>query len=441
MVSVIIAALLIDTSLDKISDLIRPQSDSIWIIVLFVAIGAVYVIGQHLLLRSIDLRHERHKKVGGLPLTIINRVVSIAQYSLAVIVVFVILQVLLMSDYNTVIIFLATSISYLLAISMLGLLTHRFFSWYKSNRNTLVLFYGLASASLMVNAGVTFAFSTIIWPGVPTEVAQHVANLTRLFTDPLQNSLNDMNFVSSILSFILTWGATVLLLRHYSQRLGRVKYWSIVGLPLVYFASQFPTLLLHVFSSLLNSDPAFYGIVLTLIFFLSKTAGAFLFGVAFWTIAKSLRRDSIVRSYMILSAYGLILLFVSNQASVLWIVVPYPPFGLATVSFMGLAAYLILLGIYYSAVSVAEDSTLRQSIRSFAVKGSKLLDSIGTAHMEEEIQKRVIQLTKQTQDRMVEETGIQSSLTEEDMKQYLQEVINEVQKHKPTTNKTNNGNT
>jgi hypothetical protein len=42
---------------------------------------------------------------------------------------------------------------------------------------------------------------------------------------------------------------------------------------------------------------------------------------------------------------------------------------------------------------------------------------------------------------MVEEFGIQSSLTEEDMKQYLQEVINEVQKYKTTTNKTNNGNT
>lgn len=41
---------------------------------------------------------------------------------------------------------------------------------------------------------------------------------------------------------------------------------------------------------------------------------------------------------------------------------------------------------------------------------------------------------------MVEEFGIQSSLTEEDMKQYLQEVINEVQKYK-TNNKTNNGNT
>ena len=48
--------------------------------------------------------------------------------------------------------------------------------------------------------------------------------------------------------------------------------------------------------------------------------------------------------------------------------------------------------------------------------------------MEQEIQKRVITIAKQNQDRMAEESGIQSSLTEEDMKSYLQEVIEEIQK-------------
>ncbi len=48
--------------------------------------------------------------------------------------------------------------------------------------------------------------------------------------------------------------------------------------------------------------------------------------------------------------------------------------------------------------------------------------------MEQEIQKRVIALTKQNQVRMAEETGIESSLTDEDMKQYLEQVIEEVKK-------------
>ncbi len=50
--------------------------------------------------------------------------------------------------------------------------------------------------------------------------------------------------------------------------------------------------------------------------------------------------------------------------------------------------------------------------------------------MEEQIQKKVVEFTKQNQDRIEEETGIQSSLTEDDIKQYLEQVIKEVKKPK-----------
>ena len=57
----------------------------------------------------------------------------------------------------------------------------------------------------------------------------------------------------------------------------------------------------------------------------------------------------------------------------------YPPYGLANVSFVGLASFLILTGLYNSAVSVARDVKLRRSIKSSALlQSSKLLDSIGT---------------------------------------------------------------
>ena len=101
--------------------------------------------------------------------------------------------------------------------------------------------------------------------------------------------------------------------------------------------------------------------------------------------------------------------------------------GLFTLCFLA-RPYLFLIGIYSSSISVAEDSNLRRSIRSFAMKESKLLDSIGTAQMEQEIQKKVITFTKRIQDRMTEESEIQSSLTEEDMKEYLEQVIRAVKK-------------
>jgi hypothetical protein len=128
---------------------------------------------------------------------------------------------------------------------------------------------------------------------------------------------------------------------------------------------------------------------------------------------------------MVVSAYGLVLVFVSNQAVVL-VSAPYPPFGLVSTSSMGISSYLVLVGIYSAAISVAQDSKLRQSIRKVAVKEAKLLDTIGTAQMEDELQKRVLKITKEQQESLALETGVESSINEGELKQYLDEVIQEI---------------
>jgi hypothetical protein len=92
-------------------------------------------------------------------------------------------------------------------------------------------------------------------------------------------------------------------------------------------------------------------------------------------------------------------------------------------------------GIYSSAISVAEDSELRKSIRRYAIEESRLLDSIGMAQMERQIERRVLAFSKRNQDKMIEATGVQSSLSEDDMKKYLAEVLQEVRKQK--TRRTN----
>jgi len=187
----------------------------------------------------------------------------------------------------------------------------------------------------------------------------------------------------------------------------------------------------NLFDILLNEDPVFYSIILTLIFTWSKIAGGIFFGIAFWLISKNLDHGNVVKDYMNISAYGFIFLFISNQAIVL-VIGPYPPFGLITIAYTGLSSYLILVGIYSSVLSVSQDTRLRQSIRKLAKSESKLLDNISTAQIEQDIQSRVIKMTKENQDIMLSETGVQTSLTDEDVKQYLHEVLTEINKTKKT---------
>jgi hypothetical protein len=53
--------------------------------------------------------------------------------------------------------------------------------------------------------------------------------------------------------------------------------------------------------------------------------------------------------------------------------------------FVEVSSYFIMIIIYSSAIPVSEDSELRRSIKKFAMNDSKLLDSIGVAHMEQGI--------------------------------------------------------
>ncbi|MFZ0556729.1 MAG: hypothetical protein WAM26_15730, partial [Nitrososphaeraceae archaeon] len=104
----------------------------------------------------------------------------------------------------------------------------------------------------------------------------------------------------------------------------------------------------------------------------------------------------------------------------------YPPFGIASVSFVGLSSFLIMIGIYSSAVSLAHDVKLRELIRSSTFEQTRLLDSIGTAHMESEITGRVLKIVKDNRDKMEEETGVKASFTDEELIDYLNLVHDEV---------------
>ena len=44
---------------------------------------------------------------------------------------------------------------------------------------------------------------------------------------------------SDLVSFVLIWGATALLLLNYRRRLGLVKFWVIITLPLIYYLGTF----------------------------------------------------------------------------------------------------------------------------------------------------------------------------------------------------------
>lgn len=433
-VILIIIAIIIDNSIITIVTSAGGLRSSASDIALFVFMVLVFGIGQYIVMSFVKQEYKDEDKgkvndkdkIAGIRLGLdsLNKVVTITQYVLLAILLFAILQILFIMSYHILILKATIIISYGLTSILLALLARRFLSWFKSNRNLVVLAYALAISIISMNAAITIIYTNNELANDPTYI-RPVRSPTGAYTSG-ETTLNPTYVISSVMSFLLTWIATVLLLRHYSRKLGRIRYWIIVSIPLAYFLSQFQPLFLYSFAELRISDPVLFGVIYNLIFSVSKPAGGVLFGIAFWTVSRHLTSKP-VKTYMIISAYGMTLLFAANQPTSL-ILIPYPPFGLASICFMVLATYLVFLGIYSSAISVAEDSRLRQSIRKIALKESQFLDVIGTAEMEQEIVRRAVPMFAKVKDSMLEETGISSSVEEEDMTSYLQEVLEEVKK-------------
>ena len=432
LLSIVIVFLLLDTLLIKIYPFTTTQAVLGSKLIIFVIIGAVYAIGQLLILKFIKEKSKKIRSKEQLHLDKIHTFVAITQFAITLILVLVILQMVTVSRYSNSLIIVSTTMSYGLSIFLMCTLAKRFFSWYRSNRSIVVIFYAISSTLIAANAILTLMLVDIILLQQPSEVQPHTGpvppTLSLFFVSiSLTSILNQAYIITTVASYVSFWFSTALLLYQYSERLGRTKYWIALSIPLLFFISQFMPFFVDLFSSFRESEPILFSLIYTVIYTLSKPVGGILFGVAFWIVARSLPHNSIVRDYFIISAFGIVLLFTSNQAIIL-VSFTYPPFGLATVSFLGISSYLILVGIYSSAISVSQDISLRKSIRSHALKEVKLLESIGTAQVQQEIERKVMTFTRITRDSMVEDTGINSSLNDAEIKKYLADVISEVRK-------------
>jgi hypothetical protein len=229
--------------------------------------------------------------------------------------------------------------------------------------------------------------------------------------------------ISSLLSYVGLWIATSLQLRNHAEKLGKVKYWALISLPLIYFLLQFQPALLQTFASYFNQSLIF-NMVYTLFFSAAKPIGGILFGAAFWILGSKTRNETI-KSFMILTAYGLIIFFASNQAVILTYGI-YPPFGLVTISFLGAGAYLLFVGIYSSSISVAQDISLNKLLKQQLNKFG-LIENIGSAErarIETRIAAKALNLGKKMEDL----SGLPSSWEEQDIRKYIKMYYGEFQK-------------
>jgi hypothetical protein len=421
LMGVVVVTLLVDSQIGYIADFIPEQLSSSSGIAGFIVIAVIFAITQYFILVYIK-QSKKETRARALNLDLTYWIVSIAQYVLAGTLAFVILQIIIAQQYSIVTLYVSHIISYGLWILILALVAKAFFSWYRlSNKNITVLILALSMVAYVVN-GVTglATYSNMLAQQKSVITSKDVAYFPEFSITTLGSQIDIIYQVAGAAAYIFTWIGTVKLLYPNIRKLGRVKFWTIMSAAVVYYLISFPLFVLGYYSPSENVD----AMTNILIFSFASIFTGVIFGAAFLSVARTLRRDTALRNHMLMAAYGFLLFYIAGSAAAAQ--AAYPPYGLASVSLIGLSCYLIYSGLYSSAAIVSQDSTLRQSIRRSVTEQSRLLDSIGTAQMEQELQSRVLTIARKNSDVMAEETGLETSMTEEDMVDYLEIVMKEL---------------
>ena len=97
---IVMIALAVDVFISSIADIVSNQTVTFWGLSLFIAISAVYIVGQYIILGMVKAKNKE-AKVRSHYIKRLDMTVTIVQYVLTAIMVFVVLQIIVTSHYYT----------------------------------------------------------------------------------------------------------------------------------------------------------------------------------------------------------------------------------------------------------------------------------------------------------------------------------------------------
>jgi len=334
-----------------------------------------------------------------------------------------IFQIIVFNKYHILLLQLVTFISHVSALVFAIPLVFILVKWFKSRRNYIVLLYIITFSLVSTNIIVSLTYyEKILLRSNAIEIRQYsiATYVQSFFSMSADESLSAVYNVIFFMSFLVIWVATMALLNQYKYRLGKIKYYALTIIPLIYFIFPFHTYFANLLSPFVLDSPIAVSVIYTILFSASKQVGAFLFSLSFLIASIVVPKDS-VRKSLLISCIGMSILFSSVEITPLQYKV-LPPYGLITEAFIPLGSFLLLVGIFSSAVNVSQDGELRRDFRKSAIAQLNLLRTIGIAQMEKELVKNFKLAEKRYQN--LEPT--QERYSEENVKQIVHEVLEEL---------------
>jgi hypothetical protein len=420
-----VIAIMIDSQVGIVADFIAEYISSLPGILLYVSLTIFLILSSFYFIYHIK-SIEKLMEVKYIHFKLVFNIILVLQILIAIMLTSVVLQIVIYQEYHTSFLSIIHIISYGTWIGIMGLLARAFILWYKNfNKNNVLLVFTLAMIFYVANGlfGLMYTLD-VLAQQEPVVSLGDVAYFPEFSNVALGSQINLINQSCSLVAFILTWIGSVKLLYRYLPRIGRLKFWSIMIISLIYYNIQFPLFTLGYFN-VVDDANAFFNI---LIFSFSGILAGIIFGISFLSIARTLKVGSAVRTQLIMTAYGFLLFYITGTAVA--VQAAYPPYGLVSVSLIGLSCYLIYTGLYAATQIVSQDNSLLRSIKKSVTEQANFLGGLGTAQRNKELESKVLTIAKNLEDEIEEASGVKTSLTEPEIVDYIQYVMNEVHGNK-----------
>ncbi|MGB8934796.1 MAG: hypothetical protein WCC17_06800 [Candidatus Nitrosopolaris sp.] len=424
---VFITVAIFDTTIVSFSSYSGVEFPTWLNLTIFVIFSIIFATGSTILLNSVRKIVSKYSyKPAPRGLAYFQGIIIATVFLTGVIIPIIIFQMLLLSHYSLVLLQVQTYLSHLSALGFLAFLVFMFGSWLASKRDYKILLYAISFSLISIDIMVTLVyletyfsiFNSVLPEVTPFPLSSYVINLPG---SPSTELLSIAFDVLTLSSFLIMWITTSVSLSQYRYKLGKIKYFSLMSIPLIYYIFPFQNYFGDAFFSSLQSSPVFYSIIYILSFSATKQAGALLFSLSFWTAA-ALVYDNRVRQSLLVSSIGMAILFSSLEITPLQYRV-FPPYGLITEAFIPLGSYLLFVGIFTSAKHISRDSEVRKELYKNAASQLTLLKAIGVSQMEKELEAQAESIEKRF--KPFERTD-EPDLKAEEIKEILHDVLTEL---------------
>jgi hypothetical protein len=422
--------IVLDSAIVRFSSFSGTSLPTLLNVAIFVMFYAIFAAGSVFLINSVRklVSKYEYKLVPPFDPRYFYYMIGITVIFALIIILVIILQLILLNEYNISLLRVQTYTSHISALVFLSFLIFLFVRWLTTRRNYILILYTVSLSLLSVTLILSLIFLDSNFISRPQSTVRplpinlYVSNLAG---SPLTESLSAVFDILSLCSFLLMWIATAILLNQYRYRMGGIKYFAVICVPLIYYVFPFQGYFGDALFPLLIASPLVFSTIYVLIFSATKQVGAVFFGLTYW-FASSLVYDDRVRRSLLVTSIGIVILFSSVTLAPLQYTL-YPPYGLVTEALIPLGAYLLLVGIFTSTLHISRDAALRKELYRSATNQLDLLKSIGTTEMEKEFEGRVKYLEKIHRiSEIAERSKIHEDIEVENVKKILHEVLEEV---------------